>query len=221
MEGTLKLGFSNVMSGAQPRGANLPSAISTPPDSLRNPWTPSHDGGVPDSCTWDNRNKQLAVELQDVVLGKGDSTDWEFCFDTAMGAMPIVVVKPDGQFGGALIGCVVGSRVGPLAQARLDQALGLSVGLGRVGFPVGLRRANLGGAKWASPCLYLRPSVSAPCFGRRSECASEAGLARLDRVAERRRSSAAPDIKAALEAGELVWAHAFEYVAPRTTSIIG
>ena len=34
-------------------------------------------------------------------------------------------------------------------------------------------------------------------------------------------SSAAPDIKAALDAGEPVWAHAFEYVAPRTTSIIG
>ena len=51
-----------------------------------------------------------------------------------MGAMPVVAVKPDGQFGGALIGCVVGSRIGPLAQARLDEALGLSIGPGRVGF---------------------------------------------------------------------------------------
>ena len=34
-------------------------------------------------------------------------------------------------------------------------------------------------------------------------------------------SSAAPDIKAALEAGELVWAHAFEYAAPKTISTIG
>ena len=44
-----------------------------------------------------------------------------------MWAMPVVAVKPDGQFGSALIGCVVGSRIGPLAQAGLDEALGLSV----------------------------------------------------------------------------------------------
>ena len=44
-----------------------------------------------------------------------------------MGTMPVVAVGPDGQFGGAWIGCVVGSRIGPLAQARLDEALGLSV----------------------------------------------------------------------------------------------
>ena len=49
-----------------------------------------------------------------------------------MGAMPVVAVKPDGQFG-VLIGCVVGSRIGPLAHAGLDEALGLSVGLGGVG----------------------------------------------------------------------------------------
>src|ERR1700722_16906599 len=51
-----------------------------------------------------------------------------------MGAMPVIAVKPNGQFGGALLGCVVGSCVGPLAQAGLNEALGLSVGLGRVGF---------------------------------------------------------------------------------------
>jgi len=51
-----------------------------------------------------------------------------------MGAMPVIAVKPNGQFGGALLGCVVGSCVGPLAQAGLNEALGLSVGLWRVGF---------------------------------------------------------------------------------------
>src|SRR5882757_7282116 len=44
-----------------------------------------------------------------------------------MGAMPVIAVKPNGQFGGALLGCVVGSCVGPLAQAGLNEALGLSV----------------------------------------------------------------------------------------------
>jgi hypothetical protein len=51
-----------------------------------------------------------------------------------MGAMPVVAVKPGGQFGGALIGCVVGSRIGPFAQASLDEAFGLSIGFWRVGF---------------------------------------------------------------------------------------
>ena len=51
-----------------------------------------------------------------------------------MGAMPVVAVKPEGQLGGALLGGVVGACVGPFAQAGLDEALGLSVGFGRVGF---------------------------------------------------------------------------------------
>src|SRR6202161_1313346 len=51
-----------------------------------------------------------------------------------MGAMPVIAVKPNGQLGGALLGCVVGSGGSPLAQAGLNEALGLSVGLGRVGF---------------------------------------------------------------------------------------
>jgi hypothetical protein len=40
-----------------------------------------------------------------------------------MGAMPVIAVKPNGQFGGALLGCVVGSCVGPLAQAGLNRKL--------------------------------------------------------------------------------------------------
>jgi hypothetical protein len=47
--------------------------------------------------------------------------------------MPFVAVQPDGQFGGAFFRGVVGSGVGPFAQAGLDEALRLAVGSGRVG----------------------------------------------------------------------------------------
>ena len=50
-----------------------------------------------------------------------------------MRAVPIVTVQPSGQFGGAFIGGVVGARISPLTQRSLNEALGLSIGLGRVG----------------------------------------------------------------------------------------
>jgi hypothetical protein len=77
---------------------------------------------------------ELAVEPQHVVTGKADPADWRFGSDTAMRAMPVVAVKPEGEFGGAVFGRLVGSGVSPLAQAGLDEALGLSVGLWRVRF---------------------------------------------------------------------------------------
>ena len=58
-----------------------------------------------------------------------------------MGAMPVVAVKPAGQLGGALLGGVIGVRVGPFAQAGLDEALGLAIGFGRIGF--GAQRLDL------------------------------------------------------------------------------
>jgi hypothetical protein len=51
-----------------------------------------------------------------------------------MGAMPGIAVEPSGQRGGAFFRGAVRPGVSPLAQAGLDEALGLSVGLGRVGF---------------------------------------------------------------------------------------
>src|SRR5271165_1781561 len=50
-----------------------------------------------------------------------------------MRPMPVVAVEPSGEFGGALVWGVVGAAVSPFAQAGLDEALGLAVGLGRVG----------------------------------------------------------------------------------------
>src|ERR1700691_5998257 len=50
-----------------------------------------------------------------------------------MGAMPVVAVKPARQLSGAVFRSFVGCGVGPFAQAGLNEALGLSVGFGRVG----------------------------------------------------------------------------------------
>src|SRR3954451_20367349 len=47
--------------------------------------------------------------------------------------MPVVWVQPDRQRSGAVIRGGVGLSVGPFAQGGLDEALGLAVGLGRIG----------------------------------------------------------------------------------------
>ena len=53
--------------------------------------------------------------------------------DALMRAMPVVVMDPALEHCGTLGGVVVGDAVGPLAQSRLDEALGLAVGLRPVG----------------------------------------------------------------------------------------
>ena len=50
-----------------------------------------------------------------------------------MGSLVVVVAQPARQVGGAGVGAAVRQGVGPLAQQGLDEALGLAVGLGRVG----------------------------------------------------------------------------------------
>ena len=50
-----------------------------------------------------------------------------------MRSVPIVAVKPSRQVGSSFSGGVVSASICPFAQARLDEALGLSVGLWRIG----------------------------------------------------------------------------------------
>ena len=50
-----------------------------------------------------------------------------------MWPMPVVAMEPVEQLGGSLIRVVVGASVGPFAQRGLNEALGLAVGLRRVG----------------------------------------------------------------------------------------
>ena len=61
-----------------------------------------------------------------------------------MWAVPVVVMLPAGQGASSLTGVLVGPAVGPLAQGRLDEALGLAVGLWSVGAGELVRDAELG-----------------------------------------------------------------------------
>ena len=47
--------------------------------------------------------------------------------------MPIIVVEPGAEMGGALRGGEVGAGIGPFSEGGLDEALGLAVGAGGVG----------------------------------------------------------------------------------------
>jgi len=50
-----------------------------------------------------------------------------------MRTVPIVTMEPSWQLGSAFFRGVVGLGISPFAQAGLDEALGLAVGLGRIG----------------------------------------------------------------------------------------
>ena len=53
--------------------------------------------------------------------------------ETRMGTLPVVVVQIAGERSRARVRCEIGPAIGPLAQERLNEALGLAVGAGRVG----------------------------------------------------------------------------------------
>src|SRR5580700_9590056 len=74
----------------------------------------------------------LAVESQQVVLRQAESANWDFIIDAGVRPVPIVAVQPERQLDPALSGVTIGLCVGPFAQAGLDEALGLSIGLWRV-----------------------------------------------------------------------------------------
>lgn len=57
-----------------------------------------------------------------------------------MQAVPVVVMQPERQMLGAEVGGFIGARIGPFPQGSLDEALGLAVGLRRIG--LGLQMAQ-------------------------------------------------------------------------------
>lgn len=66
-----------------------------------------------------------------------------------MWAVEIVVVEVEWEAGSAVVAGVVGTGVGPLAGDGLDEAFGLAIGLGAVGFGEEMLEAELlaGGGK--------------------------------------------------------------------------
>ena len=59
-----------------------------------------------------------------------------------MRSVPVVAVKPSGQLGCAFVRGVIGTGIGPLAQARLDEALSLAGSFGRVRLGSDVLRAS-------------------------------------------------------------------------------
>ena len=82
-------------------------------------------------CRLANCERALAVEPQQVVLGKGESADGRFTLDAAVRSMPVVAMDPEGQLLSTALS-VVGPSISPFAQGCLDEALRLTIGLGRV-----------------------------------------------------------------------------------------
>jgi hypothetical protein len=78
--------------------------------------------------------RDLALKLQEVVFGCLESGHQGMAADTCMRAVPVIMMGPLGQHGGALVGMAVDEAVGPFAQRRVDEAFGLAVGLGTVRF---------------------------------------------------------------------------------------
>ena len=60
--------------------------------------------------------RQLAVKCQEVLSGLSKATDRCHAADSLMRAMPVVVMNPTTEHGGALRGRLVGDAIGPLAQ---------------------------------------------------------------------------------------------------------
>src|SRR4029434_520193 len=77
----------------------------------------------------DVRSKALGVKRQEVVSRAGESGHGCVTSDSLMGAMPIVVMDPALEHVGTLRGMVIRDAVGPFTKRRLDEALGLAVGL--------------------------------------------------------------------------------------------
>ena len=57
---------------------------------------------------------------------------------------PIVAMEPGYQLGGSLIGALIGSCIGSFANRGLDEALGLTVGVGRIWLGEDLARVQTG-----------------------------------------------------------------------------
>src|SRR4029450_10483880 len=72
---------------------------------------------------------ELGVKRQEVVSRAGESGHGCVTSDSLMGAMPIVVMDPALEHVGTLRGMVIRDAVGPFTKRRLDEALGLAVGL--------------------------------------------------------------------------------------------
>ena len=95
----------------------------------------------------------LAVEPQEVVLFRGEATDWRFVLQAGVRAVPIVAMEPDGQLGRTMPGCWTGNGIGPFSESGLDEAFGLSVGFWRLGFCAYVFDPEIGASRCEDLCF--------------------------------------------------------------------
>src|SRR5213593_4374492 len=110
------------------RPYTLDQQLLLPPDMRQ--WLPEGDLALFISDVVDELD--LAVNEHEVVTPR-EPAHGRLPTNARMGASAIVVLKPAGQHPGAIGGGVIRARVRPFTQQRLNEALGLAVGAGRVG----------------------------------------------------------------------------------------
>src|SRR5258706_12571406 len=88
-------------------------------------------------------NCGLAVKPQEVVPGQAESANGRFLGEASMWPVPIVAVQPGSERLAPLLGVLEGGGVGPFSERGLDEAFGISVGLGRIGLDPDVLDAKL------------------------------------------------------------------------------
>jgi hypothetical protein len=82
----------------------------------------------------------LHVEAQEV--GLTESADRCLIIDTIVRPMPVVAVKPSRQLVPSVARVFISVSISPFAQAGLDEALSLAVGLGCIGLGANVAKAE-------------------------------------------------------------------------------
>ena len=102
------------------------------------------------------------MKRQEVVCGLRQTTDRCQAADALMGAMPIVMMDPSIEHVSALRRMIVGNTVCPLTQGRLDESLGLAIGLRSI---------------WSSKAMFDFQAAAGLGEGFGAECCAVIGQA--------------------------------------------
>lgn len=100
-------------------------------------------GGLTGAGYGEKSPDRLAVEPQQVVLVEGKSADGCFGINATVRSMPIIVMEPPWELLSSLGRVTVWPGICPFTERGLDEAFGLSIGFGRVGFRLDVAQAEL------------------------------------------------------------------------------
>src|SRR5712691_7963872 len=88
--------------------------------SLSSPWMSTFMASL-------RGRRRLAVKPHEVVRTQDPRNGWP-TLQTAVRAMPVVMMEPLGELSAPLVGVPIKARVGPLQQGGFDEALDLAIG---------------------------------------------------------------------------------------------